>query len=283
MKVLVTGASGLLGSRLMQALPREWSVTGTCHAHARKGLVQCDLTRLQAGRELLAGQGYSWLVHCAANRNPDDCQADPRKAVVINAEATEWLCFAAADEGCRVLYVSTDYVFPGTDPPYREESPPQPLNAYGHSKLVGEEHALGVPGGLVVRVPALYSLDTSAPNNLLGDLSRALTEGREVAADADCVRHYTLAEDVAAACRFLMEAGRYGVVHVSADEPSTKYEFLCEAAGALGGDPEMVVEKPSGQSPARRPHDSHLDSSLYRSLRGPQITNWRNALRCLRA
>jgi dTDP-4-dehydrorhamnose reductase len=180
-----------------------------------------------------------------------------------------------------MLYVSTDYVFPGTDPPYTEESAAEPVNVYGHSKLAGEEHTLCVPGGLVVRIPALYSLDLAAPNNLLGALESSLAEGSAVQAEDERVRYYTLAEDVAAACAFLMQREHYGVVHFSAQASTTKYEFLSEAAGALGCDARLVQRVPAGENLAPRPQDCHLDTSIYQSLGGPEARPWPRALSSL--
>jgi dTDP-4-dehydrorhamnose reductase len=282
MRVLITGASGLLGSRMMEHFPQDWELTGTCHSNEVPGLLRCDLLDCRQGKRLLQAGGFDWLVHCAANRQPDECEESPRAAMAINAEATEWLSRAAADCGCRMLYASTDYVFSGDDPPYTEKDRPNPVNAYGHSKLAGEEHTLCVPGGLVVRIPALYSLDLDAPNNLLAGLRARLCTGETVQADQETVRYYTLAEDVAAACGYLMGQDYHGVVHVSAEERTTKHEFLSEAAGALGADPEQVQAVPAGGSAAPRPHNSHLDTSLYRSLGGPSPRGWREALRLLR-
>jgi len=280
MKVVVTGASGLLGSRVMKVFPPDWVGMGTYHTHPVDGLVECNLEDSRAGEQLMAAGQYDWVIHCAANRDPESCEADPREAVALNADATEWLARAAADAGARTLYASTDYVFAGDDPPYSETDGPRPINAYGHSKQAGEERALSSPGALIVRMPALYSLDLSAPNNVLAELRRRLRAGRQVQADNHCVRYYTLAEDVARAFQFLIGLERSGVVHVSAPTRSTKFEFLRAAAVAMGYDPELVVEV-EPKSATRRPVDSHLATGLYDSLGGPPFAGYRAALACL--
>jgi dTDP-4-dehydrorhamnose reductase len=281
MKVFITGASGLLGSRMLAAFPQHWEVTGAYCTRPGPGLVQCMLGNPDSVRRLIGDGGYDWVVHCAAIRSADQCRRDARKAMEVNACGTELVALAAGEAGARLAYASTDYVFGGDDPPYRETDRPGPLNVYGHSKLAGERHTLSVPGGLVVRMPALYSLDLSAPNNVLADLRSSLAAGQHVAADNDGVRHYTLAEEVAAAFAFLMERGHRGVIHVSADRSSTKLGFLRAAAQAMGLDAGLVGPAEPDPGKALRPRDAHLDSGLYRSLGGPALAGYRDALRRL--
>jgi len=286
MKVLITGASGLLGSRLMHAFPADWEVAGTCHSRPVPGLVQCSLgdggsvSGVDPVGAVIRDGGYDWVVHCAAIRSPDVCARDPQRAMAVNAEGARIVAAAAAASGARVAYASTDYVFPGSAPPYAERDTPAPLNVYGESKLAGEHHVLCVPRALVVRMPALYSLDLSAPNNLLGAAKAALQRGEPVSADDRCVRYYTLAEEVAAAIAFLVRGGQAGVVHVSAHEASTKLRFLKDAAQAMGLDPALVVE--TGGQAADRPRDSHLDTTRYEALGGAAFTGCSVALERLR-
>lgn len=278
MRVLVTGASGLLGSRMLAVFPRHWQVQGTYCTRSVQGLLQCSLGDRNSLRRLIAREGYDWVVHCAGTRSPDECQKDARKAVEVNAQGTENVALAAGEAGAALAYASTDCVFAGDAAPYRETDQPRPLNVYGHSKLAGERHALSVPGSLVVRMPALYSLDLSAPGNVLAALRDSLARGGRVAADDEGVRYYTLAEEVAEAFAFLIGQGHRGTVHVSADRSSTKLEFLRAAAQAMGLEAGLV--RPAGPDPAKapRPRDAHLDTGLYRSLGGPPLTGWREAL-----
>jgi dTDP-4-dehydrorhamnose reductase len=278
MKVLVTGASGLLGSRMMRAFPSDWQVTGTCHSRPVAGLVQCSVNGGRSAADLIREGGFDWVAHCAAIRSPDVCDKDPQRAMAVNAEGARQVAAAAAEAGAGIAYASTDYVFPGSTPPYAERDTPAPLNTYGESKLAGEHHVLSVPHGLVVRMPALYSLDLEAPNNLLGATKAQLEKGKQVAADDFYVRYYTLAEEVAAAFAFLMADGQRGLVHVSAHEAGTKLRFLKEAARAMGLPSGLVVAADAGPKAAQRPTDSHLDTARYESLDGPSFTGYSVAL-----
>ncbi|MGD2174255.1 MAG: sugar nucleotide-binding protein, partial [Candidatus Brocadiaceae bacterium] len=106
-------------------------------------------------------------------------------------------------------------------------------------------------------------------------------EGREVGADDEAVRYYTLAEEVAAAFMFLMREHVRGIVHVSASDSSTKYGFLRRAAEATGWDPGLVVAAERSPDQATRPHDSHLATGRYDSLGGLPLTGYRRALEML--
>ncbi len=276
MKVLVTGATGLLGSRMLSVFPDDWDVVGAYHSRPVPGMVECCLGNCHSVARAIAAGGYDWVVHCAAIRSPEACASDAREAMAVNAEGTGLVARAATDADARLAYASTDYVFAGDEPPYLEGDGPAPANVYGHSKLAGERRALGAPGGLVVRMPALYSLDLDAPNNVLGGLRDALAAGEAVTADETCTRYYTQAEDVVAAFAHLIAAGHRGVVHVSAAQRSTKLEFLKAAADAAGWDSGLITG--SDEARADRPLDSHLDTGLYESLGGPAFTGYRDAL-----
>lgn len=282
MKVLVTGATGLLGSRLMSAFPADWDVVGACHSAPATGMVELEVESVHSVLRVLQSGRYDWVVHCAAIRSPDLCEQDPKRAMAVNAHGTEYIARTASRAGMRVVYASTDYVFPGDKPPYSERDAPAPLNVYGHSKLAGEQRALAVPGAIVVRMPALYSLDLTAPNNVLSELSGRLSAGQTTAADDHYVRYYTLAEDVARAIVFLLTSRQRGIYHVSSDKRSTKLGFLRRAAEALGLDPDLVEGAESSDGGAARPEDSHLDAGRYRSLGGPGFIRWDAALAQLR-
>jgi dTDP-4-dehydrorhamnose reductase len=245
-------------------------------------MVELELQSMPSVLRVTQAGRYDWVVHCAAIRSPDACERDPRRAMAVNAQGTEYVARAASRAGFRMVYASTDYVFPGDDPPYSEGDAPAPLNVYGHSKLAGEQRALAVPGALVVRMPALYSLDVTAPNNLLTGLSARASAGEEVSGDDRYVRYYTLAEDVARAIAFLVTSRRRGLYHVSSDLRSTKLRFLRRAAGAMGLDSSLVVEAEPAEDGAARPEDSHLDAALYRSLGGPGFMRYDAALAHIR-
>lgn len=126
MRILVTGAQGQLGHAVHQALSGEDLVL--------KDLPEFDLTRSDSESQIVAARP-SVILHAGAYTNVDGAEREPDRALAVNVHATTFLASAAATLNARLIYVSTDYVFDGTQTtPYCEENVPHPLNVYGQSK-----------------------------------------------------------------------------------------------------------------------------------------------------
>eukprot|EP01027_Heterolobosea_sp_BB2_P013400 GEZU01019332.1.p1 GENE.GEZU01019332.1~~GEZU01019332.1.p1 ORF type:complete len:229 (+),score=42.13 GEZU01019332.1:67-753(+) len=145
-KVLVTGASGLLGRAVLRELQNyvdQFKVIGVARTRfdESKGIFKLDLTDENAVDQFIISQHQpDVIVHCAAERQPDICRNKPEQAKKINVDATEYIAKAAQKLGKTwCIYISTDYVFDGTNPPYYPSSAPNPLNEYGVSKYEGEK------------------------------------------------------------------------------------------------------------------------------------------------
>src|SRR4051812_32359237 len=123
MRILVTGAQGQLGHAIQQALSGEDLVL--------KDLPEFDLTRSDSESEIVAARP-SVILHVGAYTNVDGAEREPDRAMAVNAQGTTFVARAAAALNARLMYVSTDYVFDGTQTsPYREEDMPHPINVYG--------------------------------------------------------------------------------------------------------------------------------------------------------
>lgn len=167
----------------------------------------------------------------AAQRFPDKVDKDPEGARELNVAASKALAKLAADRDIFVIYISTDYVFPGTpgDAPYEADAKPQPTNLYGQTKLDGERAVLdtlkqaGKEGlGVVLRVPVLYgNAETpaeSAVNVLMDALWKAQTQGAEISMDHWAIRYPTNTEDIGRVCHgmshsaFSHQVSNHGVI-----------------------------------------------------------------------
>ncbi|KAI9846345.1 MAG: hypothetical protein M1837_004198 [Sclerophora amabilis] len=161
---LVTGATGLLGRQIVQAFRSAgWDVSGTGFTRASPpSTLKLDLNSRDEIHQVLNEVNPQVIIHSAANRFPDKCSADPAGARALNIEASRTLAQAAQARSILLIYISTDYVFPGTpgDAPYEADAPTGPPNLYGQTKLDGERAVLSemAPSGLgvVMRVPVLY-------------------------------------------------------------------------------------------------------------------------------
>ncbi len=151
MRVLITGANGILGRALSERL-------GGAHTLYLWGRGEADLTDQAQVRAAGKSIAFEAVVHAAAMTNVDGCESEPERAMAVNRDATRFVADLARERGATVVYVSTDYVFDGSKgSPYLEEDPTHPINAYGRTKLAGEEaaRASGAPC-LVVRTSWLF-------------------------------------------------------------------------------------------------------------------------------
>ncbi len=143
-KILVTGASGLLGANfVLFAASLNQPVVAVYHQHplALLGVIAvgADLTEKQAVRQLVREHRPEWIVHCAAATSVEWCELHPEETFRRNRDASRFLAEAALETGAGMAYISTDAVFDGERGGYREQDPPSPQNIYAQSKLAGEE------------------------------------------------------------------------------------------------------------------------------------------------
>lgn len=282
MKILVTGATGMLGRAVMGRLAAEedFELIGLCHSRTGEGLVSVDLTDMEKLETVLAEVQPDVVVHTAAIRKPDEFAADVASARRLNVDATDALArWAAAASGRFLVYISTDYVFDGTTPPYTPESPTHAVNAYGVSKLDGEVVVRAAAEGrsAILRVPILYgdveNLQESSVTTViaqvlgLADPDRDYSKSRPLLLDDWATRYPTHVADVADILAQIVRRRLLGTFHWSGEEPMTKLDMGRVAAEILGVDATLL--KGSG-APANgsepRPKDCHLDCSALKAL-----------------
>lgn len=271
MKILLTGASGLLGSQLAKALAKSNEVTSAGLSRVPEGGIRLDVTRRDEVRALLDDEGYDAVVHAAAIPSPEQCAKDPIKAYLVNVVAVEHLAEACVRNDLKLIYVSTDYVFDGTKPLYREDARPAPANLYGRTKLAGEYAAKSAPHWLVTRISALWGEDVDNPKANQKAFLELYRRGEEFPVENVLVRHYSLAADIAAGIAFCVDKGVFGTVHLTARESQTKADFARAVGRFHGFDPALAIDSGLAADAEPRPFDPGLDPSLYESLGGPHI------------
>ncbi|KAG6918388.1 hypothetical protein DXG01_014789 [Tephrocybe rancida] len=254
-------ASGVLGTAVREAfLNANHDVLGLSYSRSGEGLVQLDLTKEDEVVKVFTGFKPNWVIHCAAERRPDVAEK-------LNAEVPGCLASLAKKLKFTLVYISTDYVFDGTSPPYTPSSPTNPLQSYGQSKRDGELAVLAVDGARVVvlRVPVLYGpapKNSDSAINILLDVVQDQS-GKTYKMDHYATRYPTNVIDIA---RFLVRLSGYKnptppILHYSAAEPFTKYEICLVYARILNLPHGHIIpdaEAPTGSGATTRPRDCQL-------------------------
>ena len=267
MKLLITGAHGLLGRTLLET---DWGagveLVGCGRRPAPVGGSECrvvDLTDAAAVGELISRERPDRVIHTAAETNVDRCQTEPAPARRINVDAVANLAAACAASGSGVAQLSTDYVFDGAAGPYCEEDETNPLSRYGRMKLESETLVLEGGGpGLVVRTLWLYGHRPGARPNLVTWPLEALARGETVRVVDDQWGNPTPAADLARALVELCRRGAGGLYHAGGASFLTREELVRRVAAFFGvddGGVEPVTTAEVGQA-APRPLRSGLRS-----------------------
>ncbi|XP_050417180.1 methionine adenosyltransferase 2 subunit beta [Patella vulgata] len=274
-KVLITGASGLLGRAIYQEFKKDstWDVLGLAFSRAGEQLKKVDLTNSDELTRVVKEFQPNVIIHSAAERRPDvvENQADATKQ--LNVDATRNICNVGASVNAWVLFISTDYVFDGLNPPYDVNAVPNPLNKYGLSKYEGEKVTLASSSeNSVLRVPILYGpverLDESAVTVLFPKVKNT---------DSKCVmsnyerRYPTYCPDIAVVIRNLSDIRLKnkdvkGIYHWSGEENMTKCDMAIAMAECFGISTNHIEADNSASPGAPRPYDAHLVTSRLDDL-----------------
>jgi dTDP-4-dehydrorhamnose reductase len=290
-RLLVTGASGLLGANLVLEARGRHAVTAVCHAHpiALDGVevVTADLAWPAAADELLQATRPEWIVHCAAAADVDRCEQEPEWAARLNRQAAAAVARAAARIGGRLIHISTDAVFDGERGGYQEIDEPHPISVYGRTKLEGERAVLDAhPSAAVLRVN-FYGWHPAGRRGLAEWFLDRLESGQATPGFVDAWISPLLVNDLAE--RILQIAARplAGVYHVAGGACVSKYEFGRRLARAFDLDEELV--QPAQVAAAGligpRPRNLCLDGSRLAAeagLPGPGLEESLDRFRRLR-
>jgi len=271
-KILVTGAGGQLGADVVAHCVR---LGDDVIAADRARL---DVTDRSAVRELVAATRPEAVINAAAYTAVDACEEHEAEAALVNETAVRWLADASASVGAHLVHVSTDYVFDGTlDRPYREDDEPNPMTAYGRTKL-GGERAAG-PAAAIARTSWVCG---AHGDNMVKLVLRLSAERDELAFVDDQRGCPTFTADLAPALRTLAADRRRGIHHLTNQGAVTWYEFVREILQAAGRDPAMVRPISTDQldppRPARRPANSVLDNAAWRAAGLPPLRDFRRPL-----
>jgi dTDP-4-dehydrorhamnose reductase len=276
-RLLVAGAGGQLGRALVAARAPGFEIVAPAEA-------EFDIADEAAIRRVVDAVRPDVLVNAAAYTAVDRAESERERAMLLNGTAPGWLAAAAGRQRARFVHVSTDFVFDGTaSRPYAPGAAPNPIGAYGETKLAGERAVLLAHAApLLVRTAWVYAAQGS---NFVATMLRLMRERDEVRVVADQVGSPTHAASLARAILGLLSKGASGIHHWTDAGVCSWYDFAVAiseealAAGLLSrAVPVLPIRTEDYPTPARRPAWSVLDKTATWALVGP-ARHWRVELR----
>lgn len=289
MKLLITGSKGQLGNELRRCLEDARAEIGPIPSEYHDAQADyidydvLDISDRQAVDAWFSERGpYDVVVNCAAITNVDGCEADEEGAYRVNATGAENLARAASGCGAKFVHVSTDYVFPGTDPvPRSEDDPTGPISAYGRTKLAGERLAMAAcPKTFVVRTAWLYGYIGRNFAKIMMGLAR---EHGKISVVSDQLGNPTSANDLAYEILKIATTEVYGVYHCTNNGTCSWFDFasaVVDAAGIACEKEPLTSSEYKERFPqsADRPAYSSLDNKRLRETVGDEMRSWQDAL-----
>ena len=276
-KVLVTGAAGLIGHHLAQRFATDHDVL----ALKRKDL---DITDPAAVRSRVAAERPSLIVNCAVVQ-VDEAERDAAKAAAVNVEGAGFLAEAAARCGAEIIQFSTQYAFDGEligRAPYTIKDQPRPVNIYGKTKVAGEEAVRAACAqSYVIRTSWVYG---SGKDSFLCTVHNDLGSGRRVRAIDDVWSSTTYVEDLIARCSEILRLRHYGTYQIVNEGVCSYYDFALEAGRLAGLEKQQlgslieVVHERDMQRIAPRPRYTPMRCLLSEELGLAPMRHWRDAL-----
>jgi dTDP-4-dehydrorhamnose reductase len=272
MKIIVTGARGMLGQDLVPIL-QDYGHDVDGHDH-----LTLDVTNLEQVREVFRRDRPDLVIQCAAYTNVDGAEANPEEAFLINGHGTQTVALGCQELHIPLVYISTDYVFDGTlNRPYLEIDRPNPQSVYGQSKYAGELWVQQLLSQFyIVRTSWLYGRHG---RNFVDTMRKLGREKPELAVVADQHGSPTWTVPLSHTIARLIETGRYGLYQITGQGQTTWHEFT-QAIMALEGlkTPVRPITTAELGRPAPRPANSVM-ANLNLKLSGvPLAPHWRESL-----
>jgi dTDP-4-dehydrorhamnose reductase len=252
MKVLITGANGLLGQHLVKLLIESTNYTITAtgkgvsrlpfNATNRFNYVSLDITNGVEVAAFIAVDRPDIIIHTAAITQADECEQNPIHCWNTNVTATRFLLGAAEITGAAFIYISTDFIFDGIAGPYLESDLPGPVNYYGSSKLGAEKSVMEakLPWCIIRTVLVYGNILVGNRSNMVSWVQNNLSQGKPIQVVSDQWRTPTYVEDLAKGILLAIENKAKGIYHISGEELLTPYDMAMATAAYLALDKKLI-------------------------------------------
>ena len=259
--ILVTGASGFLGTKIMSILKGDFNIIGTDRDESR-GNSKMDITDANEVSSMIHKIKPDVVLHLAALADVDKCETDRYSARKINVEGTRNLIEACKKTNSKFIFISTDFVFDGKKGNYKEEDKPNPLSYYGVTKLEAEK--LVEKSGLkylILRLEVLYGFNgNGSERSFTMWVFNSLKQGKEIKVLDDQFSTPTLTDDIANAIKLLVNQKKEGLYHVCGSQRLSKYDMAVKLAEVFNFDRLLIkpMKTSDFKQAAARPKDSSM-------------------------
>jgi len=273
MKIFITGGKGMVGSLLAEVFENG----NTVYAPGREEL---DIAGRDKTVKAISDFRPDLLFHCAAFTDVDGCENDRKRAYLVNAIGSQYVAEGCAETGCKIVYLSTDFVFDGKKgKPYSETDTPCPLSVYAETKFLGEYYVSHLLRRFViVRVSRIFG---RGGRNFSSVLPHLMKEGKKIVLTDNLINSPTYADDLVKAMAFLIEKKFCGIANICNRGECSWYEYGMALKNMMGvKSADLVPVKFEGfkEGQAERPRYSVLSTELLETL-GFSMPDWQNSLR----
>ena len=289
MKILVTGANGLLGQKLTMLLDHQSDIhtVATARKPVSYSLIKAefrilDVTNQKETEKVILEAKPDVVIHTAAMTQVDQCETEREACWKANVTGVENLVNACEKVNTFLVHVSTDFIFDGTHGPLDESAVPKPVNYYGESKLAGERAVMNSKlDWAILRTVLVYGVtDDMSRSNIVLWVKKSLEEGKSINVVNDQWRTPTLAEDLAMGCYLAATKKAKGIFHISGERMMTPYDIAIETADFFGLDKTLVKQTDSSKfkQPAARPLKTGFIIEKAKRVLGYQPHSFREGL-----
>jgi dTDP-4-dehydrorhamnose reductase len=291
MKILVTGANGLLGQQLVRTLLMEnYRVTATGRGPCRlpytdEALIyyDVDLTSDHAVEQMMYAEKPNVVVHAAAMTQVDDCQQQQEECMAVNVEATARLLLLAEQFASHFIFLSTDFVFNGDTGFYNEEDMPAPVSWYGFTKVQAEStvETSEIPWAIVRTCLVYGNAISGTRSNILSWVKNNLEQGKSIKVVNDQVRTPTFVDDLARGILLIIQHKATGIFNIAGKDILTPYDMAMATAEYLHLDKALIHEVDASvfSQPGRRPLKTGFDITKARTVLGFEPLSFEEGLR----
>ncbi len=278
-KIMITGCNGQLGRALNGLYQGEQGIELiNTDVFRGDGIIPLDITNVDEVLALVREIKPCAIINCAAHTNVDKCETDIDNAYKINAIGPRNLSIAAAETGAKLMHISTDYVFPGTENrALTEFDAVGPTSIYGKTKLAGENFVRDFGEKyFIIRTAWLYG----DGKNFVKTMLRLAGEHDEVSVVMDQFGTPTSALELAKAVKYLLPTENYGLFHGTCEGSCSWADFAAEIFRLAGKDTRVnYITTEEFNSPTKRPAYSILDNYMFRLTTDFAFADWRDAIR----